>query len=71
VPARLDSGRYRGHSGKHILVASLSQADPKQSSSPFREHNDEIAVATQMGFLERKFWSEATLPKFHSTDVAT
>ncbi len=54
-----------------MFVARFSQFDPKQSSSPFRAHNDEIAVATQMGFLERKFWSEATLPKFHSTDVAT
>ena len=28
VPARLASGSYLGHSGKHMLVASLSQADP-------------------------------------------
>ena len=31
VPARLASGSHLGHSGKHILAASLSQADPKRS----------------------------------------
>jgi hypothetical protein len=27
VPARLASGSYLGHPGKHMLVTSLSQAD--------------------------------------------
>ena len=36
VPTRLASGSYLGHSGKHMLVASLSQADPKPSSLHLR-----------------------------------
>jgi hypothetical protein len=39
TPARLASGSYLGHSGKHMLAASLSQADPMRSFPRLNRHS--------------------------------